>query len=82
MTGSISDKTRCCIQNLEAILHEGGSSLSRVVKTTVFLDDMSHFKEMNEEYEKWFTHRPARSCVAVRELPKGVPVEIECVAVV
>ena len=42
---------------------------------------MDHFQEMNAEYEKWFTHLPARSCVAVYQLPKGVPVEIEAVAI-
>jgi 2-iminobutanoate/2-iminopropanoate deaminase len=47
---------------------------------TVFLTSMGDFAEMNGEYEKWFTHKPARSCVAVKELPKGVPVEMECVA--
>lgn len=46
----------------------------------VFLTDMGDFAEMNSEYERHFAHKPARSCVAVRELPKGVPVEIECVA--
>lgn len=48
----------------------------------MFLDDMSNFAEMNAEYEKWFTGevKPARSCVAVRTLPKGMPVEVECVA--
>ena len=48
----------------------------------MFLDDMSNFAEMNGEYEKWFSHKPARSCVAVKTLPKGVPVEIECIALV
>lgn len=46
----------------------------------VFLTDMANFAEMNATYEKFFTHKPARSCVAVKQLPKGVPVEIECVA--
>ena len=54
--------------------------MSKVVKVNVFLDDMAHFAEMNETYEKYFAHRPARSCVAVKGLPKGVPVEIECIA--
>ncbi len=49
-------------------------------QVTVFLTSMADFGEMNGEYEKWFTHKPARSCVAVKELPKGVPVEMECVA--
>lgn len=46
----------------------------------VFLTDMKDFAEMNTEYEKWFTHKPARTCVAVHQLPKGVPVEIEAIA--
>lgn len=46
----------------------------------VFLTDMANFAEMNATYEKFFTHKPARSCVAVKQLPKGVPVEIECIA--
>jgi enamine deaminase RidA (YjgF/YER057c/UK114 family) len=48
----------------------------------VFLDDMASFKEMNETYGKYFAHKPARSCVAVKALPLGVPVEIECIALV
>ena len=51
------------------------------VKVQVFLTDMKDFAEMNAEYEKWFTSKPARSCVAVHQLPKGVNVEIECIAV-
>jgi enamine deaminase RidA (YjgF/YER057c/UK114 family) len=48
----------------------------------VFLDDMAHFAEMNSVFEKYFAHKPARSCVAVKQLPKGVPVEIEAIAYV
>jgi len=47
---------------------------------TVFLDDMANFKEMNETYAKYFAHKPARSCVAVKQLPLGATVEIECIA--
>ena len=61
---------------------EPTASLNNVVKCTVFLTDMKNFAEMNREYEKVFAgYRPARSCVAVKELPKGVPVEIEAIAV-
>jgi 2-iminobutanoate/2-iminopropanoate deaminase len=63
---------------IKAILEEAGSELSKVVKCNIFLDDMANFAEMNIEYEKHFSHKPARSCVAVKALPKGVPVEIEC----
>lgn len=51
-----------------------------IIQTTVFITDMSNFAEVNEVYEKYFSHKPARSCVAVYQLPKGVPVEIECIA--
>ncbi|KAK5322878.1 hypothetical protein LTR70_003665 [Exophiala xenobiotica] len=78
--GSIADKTRACCANIKAILEAGGSEIGKVVRVGVFLDDMAHFKEMNEEYAKWFEHKPARTCVAVKELPFGVPVEIEAVA--
>jgi len=79
-SSSISQMTELCIQNLTAVLLEANSSLSKVVKVNVFLTTMEHFAEMNTTYEKFFTHKPARSCVAVKELPKGVPVEIECIA--
>lgn len=78
--GSITDKTRQCCENLKAILEEAGSGLEKVVRCGVFLDDMKNFAEMNAEYEKWFAHKPARTCVAVKQLPKGVPVEIEAIA--
>ncbi|KAF2707970.1 YjgF-like protein [Pleomassaria siparia CBS 279.74] len=78
--GSIADKTASCCNNIIAILKEAGSDITRVVKVNVFLDDMANFAEMNGVYEKFFAHKPARSCVAVKQLPKGVPVEIECIA--
>jgi len=80
--GSIADKTEACCKNIIAILEEAGSSIDRVVKATVFLDDAAHFGEMNRRYEKFFAHKPARSCVAVKQIPKGVPIEIECIALV
>ncbi|KAI4088235.1 MAG: hypothetical protein LQ339_008746 [Xanthoria mediterranea] len=83
-SGSMGYKTSLCIANLKAILSAAGSDISRVVKTTVFLTDMKNFAEVNREYEKHFgvngAPKPARSCVAVHQLPKGVEVEIECVA--
>ncbi|KAI1345178.1 Endoribonuclease L-PSP-domain-containing protein [Xylariaceae sp. FL0016] len=78
--GSIGDKTAKCIENLKAVLLAAGSSVQKVVKVNIFLADMAHFAEMNKEYEKWFVHKPARSCVAVKTLPKNVDVEIECIA--
>jgi len=80
VTGDIKAKTAACCDNIKAVLAAAGSSLDRVVKTTVFLRDMAFFPDMNATYETYFPHRPARSCVAVVGLPKGVPVEIECIA--
>jgi reactive intermediate/imine deaminase len=79
--GSITQKTEQCCKSLEAILKAAGSEISKVVKCTIFLSDMQHFAEMNAEYEKWFSHKPARSCVAVKTLPKNVDVEIEAIAI-
>ncbi|KAH8675629.1 Endoribonuclease L-PSP/chorismate mutase-like protein [Xylariales sp. PMI_506] len=78
--GTIAEKTALCFKNLEAVLKASGTSLNKIVKVNIFLADMSDFVEMNGEYEKWMTHKPARSCVAVKQLPKGADVEIECVA--
>jgi len=80
VTGSIAAQTAACIENIKAILAEANSDISRVVKCTVFLTDASNFDEMNKTYEEYFAHKPARSCVTVKALPKGVPVEIECIA--
>lgn len=79
-TSSIAEMTELCIKNLSAVLVAAGSSIEKVVKVTVFLTSMDSFAEMNGVYEKFFAHKPARSCVAVYQLPKGVPVEIECIA--
>ncbi|EGE85033.2 endoribonuclease L-PSP [Blastomyces dermatitidis ATCC 18188] len=78
--GSVGEKTALCCKNIAAVLAAAGTTVERVVKVNVFLTDMKDFAEMNAEYEKFFTHKPARSCVAVHQLPKGVPVEIECIA--
>ena len=67
-------------KNVGAILEAAGSGLDKVVKTTCFLADMGDFAAFNEVYAKYFTSKPARSCVAVRELPKGVLCEIEAIA--
>ena len=80
--GDITAQTRQVMENLEAILKEADSSLFRVVKTTVFLSDMDDFGAMNEIYAEYFgAHKPARSTIAVKSLPKGAKVEIECVAI-
>ncbi|KAI9821031.1 MAG: hypothetical protein M1827_003764 [Pycnora praestabilis] len=78
--GSIAEKTKACIDNISAILHAAGSNMQKVVKVNVFLTDMANFAEMNGVYEKRFAHKPARSCVAVKQLPKAVDIEIECIA--
>ena len=67
-------------KNVGAILEAAGSSFEKVFKTTCFLADMGDFAAFNEVYAKFFTSKPARSCVAVRELPKGVLCEIEAIA--
>src|SRR6266536_117236 len=79
-SSTITQMTELCINNLSAVLKEAGSSLQKVVKVNVFLTSMDNFAEMNATYERFFTHKPARSCLAVYQLPKGVPVEIECIA--
>ncbi len=68
-------------QNVGAILAAAGSDLSKVFKTTCFLADMADFAAFNAVYERYFTSRPARSCVAVKTLPKNVLCEIEAIAV-
>jgi 2-iminobutanoate/2-iminopropanoate deaminase len=80
--GGIMEQTTRVMANLKAVLEAAGSDFSRVVKTTVFLLDMTDFAAMNEVYAKAFgDHKPARSTVAVSGLPRGVRVEIEVVAI-
>lgn len=79
--GGIEEQTKQVFANLKAILEEAGSDLTKVIKTTVFLKDLSMFVEFNDIYETFFNeHKPARSCVEVARLPKDVLVEIECIA--
>lgn len=79
--GGIKDQTRQSLTNAKAILEEAGTSLSKVVKTTVYLSDMANFAAMNEVYAEFFTQPyPARSAVAVKTLPKNALVEVECIA--
>ena len=70
------------IGNLAALLKEAGTSTENVVKTTVFIKNMEDFGTINEVYAKYFTSKPARSCVAVKTLPKNVKCEVELIAVV
>ena len=85
-TGEIAGDTiqiqaeRCC-ENLKAVLEANGLDFDAVIKTTCFLADMGDFAAFNEVYAKHFISKPARSCVAVKELPKGVLCEIEAMAV-
>ncbi|EFI71159.1 MULTISPECIES: RidA family protein [Segatella] len=79
--GGITEQTTQAITNAQNILKEAGTDLSHVIKTTVYLADMSDFAAMNEVYAKFFTEPyPARSAVAVKELPKGALVEVEVLA--
>ena len=81
--GDVGVQTERVMRNLEAVLAEAGSSLGRVLKTTVFLRDMNDFAAMNEVYGRHFAgHRPARSTVQAARLPRDVSVEIECIAAV
>ena len=79
--GEIQDETRQVLKNISAVLQAGGSSLENTVKITVYLKDLSNFARMNEIYQSFFPQsKPARSCVEVSELPKGVGVEMDAVA--
>ena len=69
-------------KNLCAVLEAAGTSIDKVVKTTCFLSDMADFAAFNEIYGKYFTSKPARSCVAAKQLPKNVLVEVEAIACV
>ncbi|MGV8828776.1 MAG: RidA family protein [Breznakibacter sp.] len=80
--GGIGEQTRQSLENIKAILAEAGYGLENVVKTTCLLSDMANFKAFNEVYAQYFTNEaPARATFAVRELPLGVMVEIEAIAV-
>jgi 2-iminobutanoate/2-iminopropanoate deaminase len=80
--GGIKEQTRQSLLNVKAILEEAGASMENVVKTTVFMADMSDFADMNAVYAEFFSEPyPARSAVAVKTLPKSASVEIEVVAV-
>ena len=77
---SITEQTHRVCQNLEAVLAAAGATMQDVVKTTCFLSDMADFAAFNEVYASYFTEKPARSCVAVKTLPKGALVEVEVIA--
>lgn len=77
--GSVKDRTRQILKNLSAVLEAGGSSLQDAIKVNIFLADMADFPAVNEVYDSFFVDpKPVRTCVAVKTLPAGSDVEIEC----
>ena len=81
ITGNIELETEKVLQNIEAILSAEGLNFGHVIKTTVYLTDLSEFTRMNQVYEKFFSStKPARACVQVAALPKGAKVEIDAIA--
>ena len=78
---TIEEQAEQCCCNIEAVLKEAGIDMSKVVKTTCFLAEIADFKAFNEVYAKHFISKPARSCVAVKDLPAGALCEIEAIVV-
>ncbi len=78
----VKTQTERVMKNLDAVLKAAGSSFDHVIKTTCFLADMNDFAAFNEVYGSYITSAPARSCVAVKDLPKGALVEVEVIAVI
>ena len=77
---NITEQTEQVMKNLSAVLKEAGSDMKNIIKTTCFLSDIGDFAAFNEVYGKYITEAPARSCVAVKDLPKGDLVEVEVIA--
>ena len=77
---TIEEQTEQVMRNLGEVLKAAGTDYTKAVKTTCFLADIADFAAFNEVYAKYFTEKPARSCVAVKDLPKGVKVEVEVIA--
>lgn len=80
MPADIAAQTKLSCENVQAIVEAGGSSMDKVVKTTCYLAHIEDFNAFNEVYAQYFTSKPARSCFAVKDLPKGALCEIECIA--
>lgn len=81
VTGEIELETEKVLHNIEAILNADGLNLNHIIKTTVYLTDLSEFSRMNQIYEKFFSDiKPARACVQVAALPKGAKIEIDAIA--
>ena len=80
--GNIEKETYQVLENLKAVLESGGATLNNVIKTTIFLTDLNNFQKVNKIYSEFFTGEmaPARACVEVSSLPKGVLIEIDCIA--
>ena len=78
---TIEEQAEQCCRNIEAVLKGAGTEMSKVVKTTCFLAEIADFKAFNEVYAKHFISKPARSCVAVKDLPAGALCEIEAIVV-
>ena len=81
VAATIEEQAEQCCRNIEAVLAAAGTDMNAVVKTTCFLADIADFKAFNEVYARHFVSKPARSCVAVKDLPLGVLCEIEAIAV-
>lgn len=77
---TIAEQAEQSCKNIKGLVEAAGSSMDKVVKTTCFLSDINDFAAFNEVYAKYFTSNPARSCVAVKDIPKGVKCEIEAIA--
>jgi 2-iminobutanoate/2-iminopropanoate deaminase len=81
INSNIEDETRQALNNLQQVLLAANSSLNQVIKTTIYVTDLSQFQTINTIYSEFFSsHKPARSCVEVSKLPKGAQVEIEAIA--
>jgi len=82
VTGAVEEQAEQALKNLKALIEESGSSMDKVIKTTVFIKDMNDFAKINEVYARYFTDNyPSRSCVEVARLPKDVLIEIEAIAI-
>lgn len=81
VAATIEEQAEQCCKNVEAVLKAAGTDMNHVVKTTCFLADIADFKAFNEVYAKHFVSKPARSCVAVKDLPAGALCEVEALAV-
>lgn len=81
VAATVEEQAEQCCRNIEAVLKEAGTDMSKVVKTTCFLADIADFKSFNEVYAKHFISKPARSCVAVKDLPAGALCEVEAIVV-